>query len=735
MSLIELKKHTRTAFEAILNSYSILFFLNNRWMALAVLAASFLNFYAGLSGLLAALVAVLVALVLGFNPNQLRTGIYSFNALITGIGLGTFFDPGIVFFVVLILASLLTLILSVAMGGWMFKYGLPFLSLPFIFTFWIIHLPATEYANLGLTYRNIFWINELYAIGGSSLLNLYQQVESMQLGVMLETYLRSLSSIFFQDNIIAGSMVAIGLVAASRIFFSLSVVGFITAYLFAVFVGSEAASITYYNIGANFIMVAIAVGGFFIIPSKASFLWTVVLVPITSIVLLFFTKLLAFAQLPVFSLPYTAVTVLFVHFLQQRGSARTLVLTPLQQYSPELNLYSYQNNKERLSRFWYIPLQFPFWGEWNITQGYNGAFTHKDEWGNALDFMILDQEGKSYSGNGLDCEQYYCFGKPVTAPADGVVADCIDGIDDNDAGQVNTVQNWGNSIVIQHIDGLYSQLSHLRKNSIKVKKGEFVKAGDIIAQCGNSGRSPYPHLHFQMQTQPHIGARTIAYPIGYFNEKKYGQPHHSLQQYRIPEAASRVANLQPSLFLYHAFNILPDTSLCFTWTDQNSTTRTEHWDAYTDAYNYKYLYSRETGAVAYYTCDKLMFYFISFYGEKQSLLYHFFGAAYKILLSDNEEALTDRLPVHLGNTSALLRILNDFIAPFTSLLSVDYSQLPTQLDHTFETRNAELSTGMTVSFTGKLISKSSHSIAIDHRGIHSFSVTNSKTTLHAQRVF
>lgn len=475
MTVSELKKNTGIASEAILNSYSILFFLNNRWMALAVLAASFLNFYAGLSGLIATTTAVVVAMLLGFNTTQLRTGIYSFNALITGIGLGSFFDPGSVFFVMLLLASLLTLIISIAMSGWLFKYGLPFLSLPFIFTFWFLLLPASEYANLGLTYRNIFWINELYAIGGNSLLNLYQQLDSMQVGSIIETYLRSLSSVFFQDNLIAGIVVAVGLLISSRIFFSLSVLGFITAYIFALFVGSEAASITYYNIGANFIMVAIAVGGFFIIPSRASYFWTILLVPITSIVLMFFTKLLAFAQLPVFSLPYTVVTVLFVHFLQQRGSARTLILTPLQQYSPEVNLYSYQNNKERLSRFWYLPLQLPFWGEWTVTQGYNGEYTHKDDWGNALDFMILDQEDKSYRGSGAACDLYYCFGKPVTAPADGVVADCIDGIDDNEPGQVNTVQNWGNSIVIHHADGLYSQLSHLRKNSIKVKKANLLK--------------------------------------------------------------------------------------------------------------------------------------------------------------------------------------------------------------------------------------------------------------------
>ena len=104
-------------------------------MAMAVMLATFLNFYAGLSGLIAVLISVLLANSLGFDKIQLRNGVLSFNALITGVGLGTFFDPGIVFFTLLALSSVLTLILSVALGGWLFKYGLPYLSIPFILAF------------------------------------------------------------------------------------------------------------------------------------------------------------------------------------------------------------------------------------------------------------------------------------------------------------------------------------------------------------------------------------------------------------------------------------------------------------------------------------------------------------------------------------------------------------------------------------------------------------------------
>jgi urea transporter len=132
------KNIRETIIPAILNSYSVIFFLNNRFMAMAVMLATFLNFYAGLSGLIAVIIAVLLANSLGFDKTQLRTGVLSFNALITGIGLGTYFDPGVVFFTLLALSAVLTLIISVALGGWLFKYGLPYLSIPFVLTFWFV---------------------------------------------------------------------------------------------------------------------------------------------------------------------------------------------------------------------------------------------------------------------------------------------------------------------------------------------------------------------------------------------------------------------------------------------------------------------------------------------------------------------------------------------------------------------------------------------------------------------
>ena len=446
--LVNEVKHTWIP--AVLNSYSIIFFLNNRFLATVLLVVTFFNFYAGLSGLLAIIISVALAKTMHLDSDTVKKGIYSFNALLTGLGMGTFFDPGIVYFSLLIIVTIFCLLISVSLGAWLYKYYLPHLSIPFVISFWFLLLPASHFENLGLTQRNIYWLNEMYAMGGSNLITIFQSIDSLPINKMVDIYLRSLSSVFFQSNLVSGILIAIALLVSSRIFFSLSVVGFLSAYLFAQFTGSDSASLTYYNIGANYMMVAFAIGGFFVIPSGRSYLWTVFLVPLTSLILLFFYKLLGYIQLPVFSLPFSFVVILFIYFLQQRAKAGGLVLTPYQHYSPEVNLYTYRNNSLRFSRFTYKTMGLPFWGEWTVYQGYDGRYTHLGEWSKALDFLIKDSNGMTFRGNGYQCQDYYCFNKPVIAVADGIVETITDNIEDNEIGKINMQNNWGNTVVIKH---------------------------------------------------------------------------------------------------------------------------------------------------------------------------------------------------------------------------------------------------------------------------------------------
>ena len=709
---------------SVLNGYSCIFFNNSRLFGWGLMIATMLNPYAGLSGLLSALISVSVAYLMGFDRRQLSKGFYSFNAILVGLGMGTFFDPSGVYLLLLALASLFSLMISVTLGGWLGKYGLPYLSIPFVLAFWFVFLPSPFFENLGLTQRNVYWLNELYEAGGNFLLDLYRTIDVIFPGTMVDTYLRSLSSVVFQSNILAGFIIALLLLIKSPIAFSLSVTGFLTAFGFARFTGSELSAITYYNIGANYIMVAIAVGGYFIVPSLKSYVWSVAMIPLTAMLLLFMTKVAGIGGLPVFSLPFSLITVMFLYFLMMRRTPNGLYLTPFQHGSAEDNLYSFANSRSRLSNLNYFPLQLPFWGEWQVSQGYDGEHTHKDDWGNALDFNIVDEHGRSYKETGRMCDDYYCYGKPVLAPADGVVELIVDNISDNEPGAVDTVNNWGNTIIIRHFPDLYTQISHLKKGSFRFAKGDMVRRGDIVALCGNSGRSPEPHLHFQMQTLPYLGAKTLSYPFACYYKKD------DLQFYSIPHQGDTVKGYATNALFREAFDIQPNARFRFRYGNQ-----IEEWEAYTDAFNLKYLYSRQTGATAYFHNDASMFRFTAFHGSRSSLLYYFYLSTFKVGLGATDGvAIEDSLPLNMLNNNMLAVWLNNFVAPFRSLLKARYRIKAGETDDAYNPTTATLSSSVTVTIGKKRVGESRSSITFAENRITGFTYSDKKRKIDAIKI-
>ncbi len=659
MNKLNLPVFSRFIAHTVLNSYAMLFFSNRKVLAALILLVTFFNPYTGAAGFAATIIAAATAWFIGFSREQVKSGLYTYSGLLMGLGMGTFyeFSPG--FWILLFIASVLSVLLSAALIAKLGKSNLPALSLAFILTLWVVILSSREFAAIGLTQRNIYWLNEMYATGGNDLIRLVQWMENLQMPAALSGFFRSLSAIIFQSNIAAGIVLTIGLFLFSRIALTLMVAGYTIAILFIQLMDGYAGSVNYYNLGTNFMLVSVALGGFYIIPSVRSYLWSLITVPVSYILVIALWKITYTWGLPVFSLPFCITVILFIYVLQLRKSGGKMVLTPVQYYSPEENLYRYLNSRDRIYTRFYFPLILPFNGEWTVSQGYEGKQTHKGDWSKALDFVIRDKEGKTWQGAGTRPEDFYCYNKPVLSPADAVVEEVIPYVEDNPVGGNNTRQNWGNTIVLKHAEGLYTKLSHLRKGSIKVVKGEYVKKGMLLAACGNSGRSPEPHLHFQVQATPYIGSRTLAYPFASY-------VLHDTTDIRLPETfttpkeAAIVSNIQISPSLLQAFDFKPGLRI----RAKSTAHREEEWEVMVSAYNETYFYAAAPGAYAYFVNDGSLFYFTNFYGSRNSLLYLFYLSAYKVLLSaDKRIPVTDTYPQGLfGNR--ITRWLQDFIAPF-----------------------------------------------------------------------
>lgn len=119
-------------------------------------------------------------------------------------------------------------------------------------------------------------------------------------------------------------------------------------------------------------------------------------------------------------------------------------------------------------------------------------------------------------------ERFLAWGRPILAPADGVVVVAHDGEADHVArrsqlalvgylaGQAGRLRSGvgavaGNHLVIELREiGAFVAMVHLRAGSIRVAVGDEVTIGQTLASCGNSGNSTQPHLHLQVMDSPDV---------------------------------------------------------------------------------------------------------------------------------------------------------------------------------------------------------------------------------------
>jgi murein DD-endopeptidase MepM/ murein hydrolase activator NlpD len=161
----------------------------------------------------------------------------------------------------------------------------------------------------------------------------------------------------------------------------------------------------------------------------------------------------------------------------------------------------------------------------------------------AHDFTRIGADGLPYSGDGTQFTDYYAYGQPVLAAADGqVVAVLNDEPEDatlmQRAGEPleaylqriverqgeqlkrGTRGLVGNHVIIQH-GGEYSLYAHLKPGSVLVKPDDKVTRGQQIASVGSSGSSTEPHLHFQVCDAPDALA-CAGIPAQFENVEIYG---------------------------------------------------------------------------------------------------------------------------------------------------------------------------------------------------------------------
>jgi hypothetical protein len=146
----------------------------------------------------------------------------------------------------------------------------------------------------------------------------------------------------------------------------------------------------------------------------------------------------------------------------------------------------------------------------------------------AIDWQ-QSQNGKTFSGDASDKRSYYAYGKPVLAVADSTVMSARDGLPDNvprHNGEFTTAVEmtadtvFGNNIVLDLGGQQFATYCHLQPGSVRVKVGDHVRRGQVLAKIGGSGDARQPHVHFQVQTSSNpLAGEGVPYLIDHYRVK------------------------------------------------------------------------------------------------------------------------------------------------------------------------------------------------------------------------
>lgn len=120
----------------------------------------------------------------------------------------------------------------------------------------------------------------------------------------------------------------------------------------------------------------------------------------------------------------------------------------------------------------------------------------------AIDLVQLRPDGRLYAGDQSRLESYAFFGTPVYAVADGTVVNLYDKAVEQVPGRpatgITPEDIGGNMLVIDIGGGNFAFFAHLKPGSLRVRLGDHVTRGQVIALLGNTGNSDAPHLHFHV---------------------------------------------------------------------------------------------------------------------------------------------------------------------------------------------------------------------------------------------
>ena len=638
----------QNVFQKLLEGYGSFFALSHPASKVLILIAALLQPHSGFLGLLGGLSVIAWRRALQFETDSERIEII--NGILLGSLMGSLYTGNYTDILFTVTGALLVVVFSAIFSDTIGKsFKLPLLGLPYAMVSFALlplcnmwHLLPTHAAFPYLVPQQISFLNMLNPLG----------------------------AMYFNGTVPGGVLVLIAFCLSSRYLALLAIAACFCSSGFLHLLGVYPDSIISLVARMNSVLAACVLGGLFAVPGLRSILVSMGAAVLSCVLTLSLNQMLSVVSLPVLALPFVlSLYLCLLCFNAQRGKSWTYFWLTAPAL-PEQSLAQMQVAKVRGIDPRSVALRLPLNGTSQVYQGFGGTHTHKGIWQYAIDFFQTS-DGLSFKNSGRSLSDYFCYAKPVMSPVLGTVVDCRADLPDNHPGDVDTVNNWGNYVLIKLDYGFYVLLAHLQPQSIRVVVGSRVFPGEVVALVGNSGRSPQPHLHMHIQEDAFIGSKTLPFHLS--NVIVHNQDHDHFSLNSVPAENELLSVPTKNVAFKRALRLSVGSKFQFEVKSPDRPVRIEALTVTLDLQGQFWLESTSGASIAFSLTDDLLAFF-NRRGPQDEFLDAFALALGLTPFSEGRLSWNDAAPKKLLPMSKVDHFIQGILNPFQECAQSNYSR-------------------------------------------------------------
>jgi len=318
-------------------------FQNNPLSGLIILGALFFNSWIyGAICILGVVASTAMAVLLRADRGLIRDGLFGFNGALVGLALVAFTSasfrtgavPSVHMTIYIIFAAAMTCVTFQAIGTLLGTHKVAALTAPFVLIGWLFLFAVLKFAAI-----------EAGPLAKPVSPDQYDAAVAYVLPTWYMGIGNAIGQIFFQDNWISGYLIIIGIAVNSRISAGMALIGAATAALVAVIFGGPEGAIRDGLFGYNAALTAIALGGFFLVMTWRSFLYTLFGIVVTTWLWASIAIFMKPIGMPVLTSTFVLVTWLML--LGQYGFKALVPVPPAEATTPEDNRERYLASQQQ----------------------------------------------------------------------------------------------------------------------------------------------------------------------------------------------------------------------------------------------------------------------------------------------------------------------------------------------------------------------------------------------------